>query len=165
MNIQTKLTILLISICTGVIIAVGIFSTISLDNYFNSLIINGLKTQVNQTEFFLRTSVEPDTFGYHKLQLFAQSANLRLTLIDQEGTVLFESDLPYNRLHTIENHSLRPEVQQALHDGFGTSIRHSSTINSDMVYFASKILEPLPRTSGLSKTAILGSGSRILLAK
>jgi len=154
-NIQTKLTILLLSICTGVIVAAGIFSTISLDNYFNSLIINGLKTQVNQTEFFLRTSVEPDTAGYLKLQRFAQSANLRLTLIDQQGSVLFESDLPYNQLHLIENHSHRPEVQQALRDGIGTSIRHSSTINSDLLYFACKISKPLLVTCGFSKTVIL----------
>ena len=155
MHIQTKLTIILLSICAGIIVAIGIFSTLSLDIYFNSLIIDQLKTQVNQTEFFLRTSVDQDTVGYNKLRRFAQSANLRLTLIDQQGTVLFESDLPYHQLHTIENHSHRPEVQQALHEGIGTSIRHSTTINSDLLYFASKISEPLSATNTFNKTAIL----------
>ena len=155
MHIQTKLTILLLSICAGIIVTIGIFSTISLDSYFNSLIIDQLKTQVNQTEFFLRTSIEQDTVGYNKLHRFAKSANLRLTLIDSQGNVLFESDLPYDRLHTIENHLQRPEVQQALHDGIGTSVRHSTTINSDLLYFANKISEPLPTTNSFRKTVVL----------
>ena len=158
MNLQTKLIILLISLSLVTIITMGILSTIVLDDYFYSRIVNELKTQADQIEFFIRTSIGSDTSGYSKLQQFSQSAKLRLTLIDKEGTVCFESELPYNQLTTIENHLQRPEVQQALREEIGTSIRHSTTLNTDMLYLAKTISSPFSLQSGFSNVKILRVG-------
>ena len=155
MNIRTKLTILLLSICIGVIAAIAVLSTIALDDYFRSRIISELKTQANQVEFYVRTSITSDTAGYQTLQGLARSANFRLTLIDQDGRVRFESDLPYSQLHTLENHRNRFEIQQAANEGFGIGTRHSATLNADLLYVATRIDTPFPELSGFSDATFL----------
>ena len=57
----------------------------------------------------------------------------RITLIDPRGIVLAESR---HDAESMENHANRPEVQQALKLGTGTSIRHSATLDRDLLYFA-----------------------------
>jgi two-component system phosphate regulon sensor histidine kinase PhoR len=57
----------------------------------------------------------------------------RVTVIRADGVVLGDS---YEDPATMENHLGRPEVQQALADGFGISIRYSRTVGYDMMYAA-----------------------------
>jgi two-component system phosphate regulon sensor histidine kinase PhoR len=155
MRIQTKLALLLLFLSAGVIVGSGVFSTILLDDYVRSRIINELKTQANQAEFVIRHLSIRDFSGYTRLQQYARSANLRLTLIDAGGTVMFESDLPYEKLSSIENHLQRPEVQEALRDGKGSSTRRSTTINTEMLYLAKRIAEPFLETDGVAAPVIL----------
>lgn len=63
----------------------------------------------------------------------AETAHLRITLIDRGGRVLAESERDPTQL---ENHASRPEFQQALESGEGTSMRHSKTLGIDMLYAA-----------------------------
>ncbi|MBI5214605.1 MAG: HAMP domain-containing protein [Ignavibacteriae bacterium] len=158
MKIQSKLTILLLLLSSGVIIAAGIFSTISIDNYFRARIINEMTTQANEFEYVIRTFSDTDSLRYDHLKQLAHSANLRLTLIDNQGKVLFESELPESQLPTVENHLGRPEVREATTKEFGTNIRHSATINIDMLYLAKNIRTPLPAESGYSNVKFLRLG-------
>ncbi|MEJ2709355.1 MAG: ATP-binding protein [Anaerolineales bacterium] len=59
--------------------------------------------------------------------------NRRLTIISAKGVVLGESD--EDRLQ-MENHLNRPEIQQALKSGQGTSTRYSQTVGYQMMYTA-----------------------------
>lgn len=61
------------------------------------------------------------------------SSNLRITVIDREGNVLYDtySDVDYS-----ENHKNRPEIAQAYETGKGMSIRTSTTINKSNYYYA-----------------------------
>jgi two-component system phosphate regulon sensor histidine kinase PhoR len=66
----------------------------------------------------------------------AQWANIlgaRITLILSEGTVLVDS---HEDPEQMDNHLNRPEVQEALQKGLGTSIRFSQTLDFDMMYLA-----------------------------
>ena len=58
--------------------------------------------------------------------------DLRITLISQDGSVLFESatDQP------MENHLSRPEIKQAISDGVGKDIRDSQTMGYETYYYA-----------------------------
>ncbi|MCC8145992.1 MAG: two-component sensor histidine kinase [Bacteroidales bacterium] len=61
-------------------------------------------------------------------------ANLRVTIINKEGTVLFD-----NRLHEsneIENHALRPEIVSAKDKGKGIDIRKSTSTQKEYLYYA-----------------------------
>ncbi|SJZ65579.1 PAS/PAC sensor signal transduction histidine kinase [Trichlorobacter thiogenes] len=75
----------------------------------------------------------------HKLGAAIKS---RVTLIAADGRVLGESDLRDDQLSGIENHLMRPEVQQALKTGSGSAIRYSETVRATMLYVA------LPVASG-----------------
>ena len=52
--------------------------------------------------------------------------NLRITIIDERGNVIAESDKDKNLM---ENHSNREEVLQAKDFGIGKIVRFSNTIN------------------------------------
>ncbi len=63
----------------------------------------------------------------------AASSGDRVTVITAEGLVLADSQ---SDPETMENHAGRPEIRQALAQGEGRSVRHSVTINRDLLYYA-----------------------------
>ena len=65
-----------------------------------------------------------------------QDGALRITLISQDGQVLYESDADQS---TMENHLSRPEIQAALTGGAGEDIRQSSTLGYDTYYYALRL--------------------------
>jgi two-component system phosphate regulon sensor histidine kinase PhoR len=71
------------------------------------------------------------------LDAFAHAAaanlDLRFTIIDSDGTVLGDSEAD---AAAMENHLTRPEVQQALAQGSGSSIRRSATTGIETLYVA-----------------------------
>lgn len=60
----------------------------------------------------------------------------RVTLIAGDGTVLYDSKTD---AADMENHKNREEVQEALRNGTGASVRRSSTMGMDTVYYAVKL--------------------------
>jgi two-component system phosphate regulon sensor histidine kinase PhoR len=139
----------------GVLLVAAIFSTVWMESYFRGRILHDLDVRANEIGFFIRSSLRSDTGGYTRLQAFAHSGDLRLTLIDAGGRVLFESDLPQEKLSTIENHFQRPEVQEALRAGRGTSTRRSATLSSELLYDARLVTPPFPDSSGFAAAAVL----------
>ena len=61
--------------------------------------------------------------------------DLRVTLISQDGSVLFESatDQP------MENHLTRPEIRDAIANGEGRDIRDSQTMGYETYYYALRL--------------------------
>jgi len=59
---------------------------------------------------------------------------LRITLINPDGTVLYDSQVPDNT--NMENHLFRPEIQKALKDEMGSDIRVSKTTGVKYYYYA-----------------------------
>ena len=57
----------------------------------------------------------------------------RVTVITADGHVLADSQ---SDPQTMENHATRPEILEAMAKGDGRSIRHSVTINRDLLYYA-----------------------------
>ena len=60
----------------------------------------------------------------------------RITLIDTDGSVLYDSK---EDSHTLENHKNRPEVAAAFKNGIGMDKRHSDTLQEDMYYSAVRL--------------------------
>ncbi|WP_319500662.1 ATP-binding protein [uncultured Draconibacterium sp.] len=68
------------------------------------------------------------------LKVLIPQDNIRLTIIDKRGIVLYDSFVyEYKKM---ENHFERPEVQKALFGGEGANIRHSATTGADFYYYA-----------------------------
>ncbi len=68
-----------------------------------------------------------------RIDYYAQIIGMRVTLIAPNGVVWGDS---HEDWAVMENHLYRPEVQQALTQGQGSSIRYSNTLRSDMMYVA-----------------------------
>ncbi|ACV67765.1 ATP-binding protein [Desulfohalobium retbaense] len=62
--------------------------------------------------------------------------DVRITYIRQDGTVLADSSLPLRKVRQLENHKQRPEVQEAMQRRFGSSLRYSETLKTDLLYVA-----------------------------
>lgn len=71
-----------------------------------------------------------------ELNSVEKSAGERLTVIDKDGIVLFDSKANPD---SMDNHAGRPEIIKALQNGWGSSKRYSQSINIDMIYVAKKI--------------------------
>lgn len=74
---------------------------------------------------------QPEDYEYHP-----ESDDLRITLVDSNGTVLFDSLADEEGM---DNHMNRPEIRQALEKGEGTAIRKSDTIAEHTLYYAMKL--------------------------
>jgi len=97
--------------------------------------INNHKTMLNNmineyivTEKYLQN---PDKL-IHEIKA---KTGVRITIIDSEGRVRFESN---RKVEGMENHLNRPEIQQALQYGMGYAIRHSKSVGRDFLYVAKK---------------------------
>ena len=67
---------------------------------------------------------------------FYYKSKVRITIIDKSGVVLFDSnELPSE----MENHKNRPEILGLEKSKIGNSIRHSNTVQEDMLYVARKV--------------------------
>lgn len=64
-----------------------------------------------------------------------QQTGVRITLILGNGTVVCDS---LRDPGTMDNHTDRPEIQQALLSGTGWTVRYSETVNQDLLYAARK---------------------------
>ncbi len=65
-----------------------------------------------------------------------RTENYRFTWISPDGSVLFDNEAD---TATMQNHLERPEIRQALSEGFGEATRHSYTL-ADSQYYAAKRL-------------------------
>ena len=61
------------------------------------------------------------------------ASGARVTVITADGHVLADSQ---SDPQTMENHATRPEILETMAKGDGRSIRHSVTINRDLLYYA-----------------------------
>ena len=80
-----------------------------------------------------------DAAGLRAWTEWMATSGARVTVIDNAGRVLADSA---QDPETMENHSDRPEIQQALASGTGQSVRHSATLGVDLVYRAVRYQTP-----------------------
>ncbi|MBN1640413.1 MAG: HAMP domain-containing protein [Anaerolineae bacterium] len=92
---------------------------------------------------------------------YARLVGARVTLIAPDGAVVGESH--QSRLQ-MDNHLYRPEVQAALREGEGSSIRFSDTVGYDMMYVAVRIdRDGVPL--GIARVALPLSSARAQIAQ
>ena len=97
---------------------------------------------VTQTKDSLLNNIEIISFELQKGSDFDAMAHkiktnldLRLTMISQDGTVVAESHKDKTKM---DNHKYRDEIMQANQEEYGYKIRHSNTIDKDLLYIVKK---------------------------
>lgn len=81
------------------------------------------------------------------------------------GKVLAESDLPPAEAAKMEDHSDRPEVIEALKSGFGKATRYSSTLQTEMLYMATRMQGTAGLPEGILRVAIPYSTVQSILSE
>ena len=97
--------------------------TLVLYNNFSQVSSDKLADQLN----IVSTSVE--LMGDDYLSAF-QGENYRVTWIDTDGTVLFDTEADSD---SMDNHSNREEIEEAFKVGVGESERYSDTLMLKMI--------------------------------
>lgn len=92
-----------------------------------------IQTELANEAGFLARAVENEGAGYFD---GFDSTNNRVTLMDQNGTVLFDSEAD---ARTLDNHADREEIRTAMEEGKGTSIRYSTTLTEKTVNYALRL--------------------------
>ncbi len=72
------------------------------------------------------------------VQRIGKASGVRITVIEKGGRVLADSQ---HDPETMENHWTRPEVQEALNKGIGSSVRYSATLGRYLMYVAVPIMK------------------------
>lgn len=80
-----------------------------------------------------REDLKPGEFADHCLALRRTDPTIRVTLIDDRGIVLCDTD---SDPHLLENHRARPEIIQAINGHTGSIIRYSKSVQSVLLYVA-----------------------------
>jgi two-component system phosphate regulon sensor histidine kinase PhoR len=141
-----------------VTIAAGLIISVQLEKYYAKRLFQQLQTQLDEVEYLLaRSAFEHNDAAahYRLLSGYARAARARLTLIDAQGVVVFESEVAQDSLRFIENHFLRPEVQQALRAGAGGDQRLSATVKKRLFYAAKKVSPRFQNQGGLAGVAFV----------
>ena len=84
------------------------------------------------------------------IQTEGKDLTLRITVIGPDGVVRADSERTPAEVKIMDNHGTRPEVREALALGRGHSMRHSTTLNEDMMYVAL----PLDQGKGVIRLAL-----------
>ena len=78
-----------------------------------------------------------ETGGEKYLEKISDDAGeVRITLIGDDGEVIYDS---FGNAESMENHSGREEVEDALKNGEGSSVRYSSTAGEKTIYYAVRL--------------------------
>ena len=128
---KSKINIRLVGIAILAVIATVIGITIVYYGLFQQQVRKDLAVSaklLKDTHYFESVNIDTDEIG-----LSTGINELRVTWIDEDGTVLYDNDASAELL---SNHNDRPEIKDAFEKGAGEAIRKSDTMNKDSFYYA-----------------------------
>jgi two-component system, OmpR family, phosphate regulon sensor histidine kinase PhoR len=138
-NLFWKLALTFIALLAGVLLAVNFFAERALRRVseratFDELAVLARFSQLHPPD--LSAAISQSTGASALLKGWAADSaaeRVRITVVRADGQVLADT---VSDPASMENHLNRPEVQESLQKGEGRSVRHSVTMQSDMVYYA-----------------------------
>jgi two-component system, OmpR family, phosphate regulon sensor histidine kinase PhoR len=138
-RIALKLALTLVGFVAVCQLAAGVYLTRALER----LAIEALEARLTSAARLLHDEARGLVRGrapagrlYAFTRRAAGEADLRVTVIGADGTVLGDSRVPPTELSAVENHAERAEVRAALAGQVGRALRESATIGAPLFYVA-----------------------------
>ena len=97
---------------------------------------NETKKELSQEARYISMGLASGGDGYLNKIAAENTGDVRVTLIDSDGTVLFDNQA---EARTLENHAMRQEVMEALANGSGEEERFSDTLDQTTYYYAVRL--------------------------
>lgn len=95
------------------------------------------KEVVNDLKTYAHVLVDSEAYlNKGETSKLTSKDELRVTIIREDGTVEYDTNVDVD---TMDNHSERPEVVEALKYGEGDAVRRSSTLDKNTFYYAIKM--------------------------
>ena len=159
MSIRLRLFLSHVVIIFLVLLGIYLFLDFSLTDLLSKNIDTQLLGQAEMGRNFLSYAL-PDVADYTYQQIdryvdrlqTSQSGN-RFTFIDLEGKVWGDSKQNGENLEDMDDHSKRPEIMEAIAEGYGTSERFSDTLKRDLRYCA-LLIERDSNSIGICRVAM-----------
>lgn len=129
--LHQHITRALLALFLATLLLSGIVSYITIKNDNKARYEKELQTHIKLIKLELPTIGDKEVFA----QAFKENTGFRLTLIQEDGEVIAESD------HTVEdmnNHAHREEILKSQHSEFGSAMRFSDTLKSNFLYVANR---------------------------
>ncbi|QSX08767.1 HAMP domain-containing protein [Alkalibacter rhizosphaerae] len=121
-------------ILTATLLVMGIFTYHNTKGLYYDFVEDGLNRALTAIEGSILDSEDfYDPSENLMIRHTMESSDYRITLIDEEGRVVFDTD---RDAETMQNHADRPEILDALSGNPTRSVRYSESIGADMMYKA-----------------------------
>jgi len=146
-KLQWKLTAIFCLLALFVLAASHIYFNSHLKSFIKSDIENTLRKELLLNKDFLEHELSKELTASEAAALadrIGAALGVRATIIAPDGTVIGDSEVKKEDLSKLDNHLGRPEVQQALKEGFGLSQRYSRTLKMRMLYTATVVGKDKP---------------------
>lgn len=115
----------------AVLVASGLITFLVSQDYFNET-----KKELAQEARYISMGLESGSNDFLNKIAAENGSNVRITLIDKDGIVLFDNQA---EAKTLENHAMRQEVMDAVAVGAGEAERFSDTLDKTTYYYAVRL--------------------------
>ena len=117
----------------AVLVASGLITFLVSQDYFNET-----KKELAQEARYISMGLESGGNDFLNKIAAENGSNVRITLIDKDGIVLFDNQA---EAKTLENHAMRQEIMEAVAVGAGEAERFSDTLDKTTYYYYAVRLE------------------------
>lgn len=115
----------------AVLVASGLITFLVSQDYFNET-----KKELAQEARYISIGLESGGNDFLNKIAAENGSNVRITLIDKDGIVLFDNQA---EAKTLENHAMRQEIMEAVAVGAGEAERFSDTLDKTTYYYAVRL--------------------------
>lgn len=115
----------------AVLVASGLITFLVSQDYFNET-----KKELAQEARYISMGLESGGNDFLNKIVAENGSNVRITLIDKDGIVLFDNQA---EAKTLENHAMRQEIMEAVAVGAGEAERFSDTLDKTTYYYAVRL--------------------------
>ncbi len=139
-KIRSKITLTYVVLTFVVVVALGITSSVKIESYFHDRLVTSLETLANVVSLIIQEESIVDAQQIDsRIKTIAELETVRISVISADGTVIADSDVPFEQITEVENHFNRPEIRIAMSEGTGVVKRESATVDREFMYVARRI--------------------------
>ncbi|GAB6137536.1 two-component system histidine kinase PnpS [Halanaerobaculum tunisiense] len=151
-KLRWKIVTLYLLLLVVTLVASGFFLQKSLEDYFSDWLDKKLVGEMKLVTGVVKPLIKTKeaTKLDRLIEEYGEELQTRITVVAASGQVLADSR---ENPAEMDNHIDRPEIQEALREDLGKSMRHSATLNIDMRYVALPIVDQ-GETIGIIRAAL-----------